>query len=68
MNAILSSSISVIGVLEAVNKKDGVFTEIDEQYLQLLAEFVGLIVSYCRAKEGLFIAENQLQVPCILSF
>ena len=52
----------VLGVLEAVNKKGGVFSEADEESLQSLANIVSLMSSYCRTTERLFTVENQLKV------
>ena len=49
-------------MLEAVNKKDGVFTEVDEQILQSLAEFCCLLVTHCRMKEDFTSIENQFKV------
>ena len=51
-----------MGVLEAVNKKSGVFTKSDEECLLSLAEFVALIMTNFRTKEKLFTAENRLKV------
>ena len=52
----------VIGVLEAVNKTEGVFSEADEKCLQTLADFVSLIMCKCQTRETLFAAENRLKV------
>ena len=57
----------VIGVLEAVNKNEGVFSETDEKYLQTLANFVSLVVTQCQTKERLFTIENQLKVEFVHS-
>ena len=52
-------------MLEAVNKKDGVFTEADEQTLQSLAEFCVLLVTSCRMKEDFTSIDNRLKVLII---
>ena len=52
----------ILGVLEAVNKRDGVFTEADEQTLQSLAEFCGLLVTNCRMRDDFTLTDNQLKV------
>ena len=52
-------------MLEAVNKKDGVFTEADEQTLQALAEFCGLLVICCRMREDFASTDNQLKVQSV---
>ena len=57
----LTCCIRVLGVLEAVNKKDGVFSEADEQTLQSLAEFCCLLVTHCRMREEFTSIENQFK-------
>ena len=52
----------ILGVLEAVNKKDGAFTAADEQILQSLGEFCGLLVTSCRMKEDFILIDNRLKV------
>ncbi len=49
-------------MLEAVNKKDGVFTEADEQTLLSLADFCGLLVTSSRMREDFISTENRLKV------
>ena len=49
-------------MLEAVNKKDGVFTEADEQTLQSLAEFCGLLVTSCQMREDFTLTDNRFKV------
>lgn len=52
-------------MLEAVNKKDGVFTEADEQTLQALAEFCGLLVICCRMREDFASTDNRFKVQSV---
>ena len=52
----------MIGVLEAVNKKDGVFTAEDEQTFQAFATFCGLIVHNSQLQKDAERAENQCKV------
>ena len=54
----------MIGVLEALNKKDGMFTEKDASVFQEFALFCGLILDHCYFHKECARTEQHGKVNC----